>query len=138
MLVWISEVREGHKTNLGCLNGHPTKQTFLFTFMFFSLVFFHISIPVLNGLLKLMMNIIIKLLLLFLLKSKRFYSVIVGEGCGMGGVGVQWQIALLFKPIDTNFFWNKNIQTVPQWHASLLSGWYDLLIWKQCNHNALP
>ena len=84
--------REGHKTNqMGCLNSHSTKQTFLFTFMFFSLVFFHISILVLNGLLKLMMNIMIKLLLLFLLKSKRFYSVVVGEGWGMGGVGTKVQ-----------------------------------------------
>lgn len=36
-----------------------------------------------------MMNIMIKLLLLFLLKSKRFYGVIVGEGCRMGGVRVK-------------------------------------------------
>ena len=49
----------------------------------------------------------IKLLLLFLLKSKRFYSVIVGDRCGMGGVGGEGAmmffrgIALLFKPIDT-------------------------------------
>lgn len=71
--------RSLHKTTLFCL------------LLFFSLVFFHISILVLNGLLKLMMNIMIKLLLLFLLKSKRFYSVIVGEGCGMGGVWVEVQ-----------------------------------------------
>lgn len=76
---------------MGCLDGHSNRQAFLFTFMFFSLVFFHISILVLNGLLKLMMNIMIKLLLLFLLKSKRFYSVIVGEGCGMGGAGAKVQ-----------------------------------------------
>lgn len=56
--------------------------------MFFSLVFFHISILVLNGLLKLTMNIMIKLLL-FLLKSKRFYSVLVGDGWGVGGAGMK-------------------------------------------------
>lgn len=76
---------------MGCLNGHSTKQTFSFTFMFFSLIFFHISILVLNGLLKLMMNIMIKLLLLLLLKSKRFYSVLVGEGWVMRGVGMKVQ-----------------------------------------------
>lgn len=72
---------------MGCRDGHPhPKKTFSLLLCFFSLVFFHISILVLNGLLKPMMNIMIKLLL-FLLKSKRFCSVIVGEGCRMGGVG---------------------------------------------------
>lgn len=45
------------------LDGGSTKQTFMLTFMFFSLFFFHISILVLNGVLKLM-NIMIKLVLI--------------------------------------------------------------------------
>lgn len=44
------------------LDGGSTKQTFMLTFMFFSLFFFHISILVLNGVLKLM-NIMIKLVI---------------------------------------------------------------------------
>lgn len=62
----------------------------------------------LNGLLKLKMNIMIKLL--FLLKSNRFCSVILGDGCrmeGVGGGGAMMffrEIALLFKPIDTKKF----------------------------------
>lgn len=73
------------------------------------------------------MNIMIKLLLLFLLKSKRFYSVIVGERCGTGGVGVKvHRVLQRDRPVvqtyrPTNFFWNKNTQTVPRWHVSLLS-----------------
>lgn len=42
----------GSQNKCDGVSERSTKQTFLFTFTFFSLVFFHISILVLNGLLK--------------------------------------------------------------------------------------
>lgn len=145
--MWISKGREGHKTKqTGCMNGHSTKQTFFVYFYVFSLVFFHISILVLNGLLKLMMNIMIKLLLLFLLKSKRFYSVLVGEGVGVGGVGTRCNYVLQRDPPvvqiyrHTNFFWNKKYSNSDKsllfkWKVHcifslFMSEWCDILIWK--------
>lgn len=83
-----------HKTNL---------------FVYFHVLFFGIFSYFYTSaqwIIQLMMNIMIKLLL-FLSKSKRFWSVIVGEGWRMGSVGVIMQrcsfreFALLFKPIDT-------------------------------------
>lgn len=81
---------QNRKVGISELSPHQ-KKNFLFNLTFFSLVFFHISISVLNGLSKLMMNIMIKLLLLFLLKTKRLYSVILGEGRGTGDVGTTVQ-----------------------------------------------
>lgn len=72
----------------------------------FSLVFFHISIIVLNGLLKLTMNITI-ILLLFLLTRRRFCVRFEGVGwevLGRGAMTFFTAIALLFKIYRQNSF----------------------------------
>lgn len=109
--------REGHKTNpMECREQSLHKnKPFCLLLCSFLWYFFHISILVLNGLLKQMMNIMIKLLL-FLMKTKRFYSVLVGEGedgrwGDKGAIMFFRETTLLFKSIDTICFWNKKKYT---------------------------
>lgn len=61
-----------------------------------------------------MMNIMITLLLLFLKpRGSMVWLWVGGDGRDWDESAMMFfrEIALLFKPIDTNFFWNKNIQT---------------------------
>lgn len=115
--------REGHKTNgMGCLNFHSTKQTFVY----FSVVFFGIFSYFYTS-------------AKWIIKTDEYYDDIVipieewealwcacgwrvenGRCWGEGGMMFFRETALLFKPIDTDFFWNKNIQTVPQCCTSVL------------------
>lgn len=91
----------------------PTEKPFLYFYVLFFGIF-HISILVFNGLLKQMMNIMIKLLLL-LLKSQRFCSVVVGKGLSDGWRWVHGATVFLREmPCCSNlqtrdFFWNKKI-----------------------------
>lgn len=105
----------------------PTEKTFLYFYVLFFGIF-HISILVFNGLLKLMMNIMIKLLLL-LLKSQRFCSVVVGKGLSDGWRWVDGATVFLREMpccsnLQThNFFWNKKYSNSPHRlpvHVSLL------------------
>lgn len=112
---------------------HSEKQSFCLFFCRFLWYFFHISIQVLNGLLKMTINIMIKVLLLFLLRSERFNGVLVsGDGEVRDWRCKDVAIALLFKPIDTNLFWNKNIQRVPRWRVvTVRRGFYSLAAHQQ-------
>lgn len=117
--------REGHKTDpMGCLNIHSTKQTFVYFYVVFFGIFsyFYTSAK-------------------WIIKTNDYYDEIViiaiedERLCGVCVCG--WRVEdgrcwdegeMMFfraRPVvqtyrHTDFFWNKNIQTVPQWYMSLL------------------
>lgn len=95
-----------NKSNGVPVTGHSTKQTFLFTFMFFSLVFFHISILVLNGLLKWWWILWLNCYYYSYWRARGSIVCLCGERrdrrCWNGGAVMLFiDITLLFEPIDT-------------------------------------
>lgn len=97
----------GSQNKCDGVSERSTKQTFSFTFAFFSLIFFHISILVLNGLLKRWWWWILWLNCCYYSYWRARGSIVWLWVKGVGREVSGWrctvffrEIALLFKPID--------------------------------------